>query len=75
MFDKIIETAVNNRMSFASATYNTGGKYKGGFTKGSRTSYNSFILQGFVERSMILGKPLYLCMVDFSNASIEISYF
>ena len=55
-------------MSFVSAAYNTGDKYNRGFTKGSRTSDNLFILQGLVQRQLILGKPLYLCMVDFSKA-------
>ena len=32
------------------------------------TSDNIFILQGLIERQMTLGKPLYLCMVDFSKA-------
>ena len=49
VFTKIFETAVNNRMSFVSAAYNTGDKYNGGFTKGSRTSDKLFILQGLVE--------------------------
>ena len=60
VFTKIFETAVNNRMSFVSAAYNTGHKYNGGFTKGSRTSDNLFILQRLVQGQMILGKPLYL---------------
>ena len=68
VFTKLFETTVNNRMSFVSAAYNTGDKYNGGFTKGSRTSDILFILQGLVERQMIIGKPLYLCMVDFSKA-------
>ena len=68
VFTKIFETTVNNRMSFVSVAYSTGDKYNGGFTKGSRTSDNLLILQGLVERQMILGKPLYLCMVDFSDA-------
>ena len=69
VFTKIFETAVNNRMRFVSGAYNTGDKYNGGFTKGSRTSDNLFILQlqRFVERQIIIEKPLYLCMVDFSK--------
>ena len=62
VFTKIFETAVNNRMRFVSGAYNTGDKYNGGFTKGSRTSDNLFILQlqRFVERQIIIEKPLYL---------------
>ena len=68
VFTKIFETAVNNRLNFVATAYDCGDRFNGGLTKGSMTSDNIFILQGLIERQMILGKPLYLCMVDFSKA-------
>ena len=65
---KFFETAVNNRLNFVATAYDSGDRFNGGFTKGSMTSDNIFILQGLIERQMTLGKPLYLCMVDFSKA-------
>ena len=68
VFTQIFETAVNNRLNFVATAYDCGDQFNGGFTKGSMTSDNIFILQGLVEIQMIVGKPLYLCMVDFSKA-------
>ena len=68
VFTKIFEIAVNNRLNFIATAYDCGDRFNGGFTKGSMTSDNIFILQGLIERQMILGKLLYLCMVDFSKA-------
>ena len=68
VFTKILETAVNNRISFINDTFKTTDIFNGGFLEGSRTADNIFILQGLIERQLILGKSLYICMVDFSKA-------
>ena len=68
VFTKIFEMAVNNRLNFVSTAYDTADRFNGGFTQGSRTSDNIFILQGLIERQNILGKPIFMCMVDFSKA-------
>ena len=73
VFAKIFETAVNNRMRFGWAAYNTGDKYNGGFIKGSMASDNLFIIKGLVHRQMILGKPPYLCVVDFAKALVLVN--
>ena len=39
-----------------------------GFIGGSRTSDNIFILQGLVQRQMIIGESLFVCFIDFSKA-------
>ena len=67
VFTKIFETAVNNRISFINDAFKTTDIFNGGFLEGSRTADNIFILQGLIERQLILGKSLYICMVDFSK--------
>ena len=39
-----------------------------GFIGGSRTSDNIFILQGLVQRQMMIGESLFVCFIDFSKA-------
>ena len=68
VFTKIFEMAVNNLLNFVSTAYDTADRFNGGFTQGSRTIDNIFILQGLIERQNILGKPIFMCMVDFSKA-------
>ena len=50
VFTKIFGTAVNNRLNFVATVYDCGDRFNGGFTKGSITSDNIFILQGLIER-------------------------
>jgi len=68
VFAKIFETAVNNRLIFVGDAFEETDEFNGGFLKGSRTTDNIFILQGLINKQMFLGKPLFLCMVDFSKA-------
>ena len=68
MFTKIFETAVNKRISFMNDAFKTTDIFNGGFLEGSRTADIIFIIQGLIERQLILGKSLYICMVDFSKA-------
>ena len=68
VFTKIFEMAVNNVLNFVSTAYDTADRFNGGFTQGSRTSDNIFILQGLIKRQNIWGKPILMCMVDFSKA-------
>ena len=55
-------------MNFINDAFKTTDLFNGGFLEGSRTADNIFIIQGLVERQLILGKPLFICMVDFSKA-------
>ena len=55
-------------MNFINDAFETTDLFNGGFLEGSKTADNIFILQGLVERQLALGKPLYICMVDFSKA-------
>ena len=59
---------MNNRISFINDAFKTTDIFNGGFLEGSRTADNIFILQGLIERQLILGKSLHICMVDFSKA-------
>ena len=68
IFAKIFETAVNRRIMFANDAFSIVDRFKGGFLKGSRTSDDIFILHGLVQRQLCLGKPLFICFVDFSKA-------
>ena len=68
VFAKIFETAVNNRIVYASEALREDDETNGGFIKGSRTTDNIFIVLGLVQRQLFLGKPLLICMVDFSKA-------
>ena len=55
-------------MVFVSEAFQDTDEFNGGFRKGSRTTDNTFILLGLIQRQLFLGKSLYLCMVDFSKA-------
>ena len=55
-------------MSFANEAIGKIDKYNGGFINGSRTSDNMFILNGLIQRQLILGQSLFVCFVDFSKA-------
>ena len=59
---------INNRLNFVSTEYDTAGRFNGGFTQGSRTSDNISILQGLIERQNIFGKPIFMCILDYSKA-------
>lgn len=68
VFAKIFETAVNNRIVFAREAFKEDDEFNGGFLKGSRTTDNIFIVLGLIQRQLFLGKPIFICMVDFSKA-------
>ena len=44
------------------------GRYNGGFLKGSQAADNLFILQSLIERQLVLGQNLIVCLIDFSRA-------
>jgi len=68
VFAKIFETAVNNRIVNINEVFGRTDETNGGFLKGSRTSDNIFILNGLVQRQILTGNSLVLCLVDFSKA-------
>ena len=68
IIEKVFEVAVYRRMSFANEAMGKIDKYNGGFINGSRTSDNIFILNGLIQRQLILGQSLFVCFVDFSKA-------
>ena len=56
------------RLTFVSDTFDGNDRYNGGFLHGSRTSDILFVLNGLMEKQMLLGKSLLVCFVDFSKA-------
>ena len=68
IMEKIFEIVVYKRFSFIEEAFNEIDRYNGGFLRGSRTSDNMFILNGLIERQLVLGRSLFVCFVDFSKA-------
>ena len=68
VFAKIFEMAVHNRLAFVSEAFGKVDEFNGGSLKGCRTSDNMFILNGLIHRQLLIGKPLYVCYIDFSKA-------
>ena len=68
MIEKIFETVVYNRMLFSNEAFDKVDRLNGGFMPGNRTADNMFILQGLIQRQLALGKSLFVCYVDFSQA-------
>ena len=68
VFAQVFETAVNNRIAYASEAFREDGETNGGFLKRSRIADNIFIVLCLVQRQLFGGKPLFICMVDFSKA-------
>ena len=59
---------VYRRLTFVNDTFDGNDRYNGGFLHGSRTSDNLFVLNGLIEKQMLLGKALLVCFVDLSKA-------
>ena len=68
MMEKIFETIVYRRLTFVNDTFDGTDRYNGGFLHGSLTSDNLFVLNGLIEKQMLLGKSLLVCFVDFTKA-------
>ena len=68
IFAKIFEILVSNRLQFINEAFDKVDRNNGGFLKGKRTTDNILILTSLVQRQLSLGKPLYVCFVDFSKA-------
>ena len=59
---------MHNRLVFLNETFGKIDEFNGWFLKGSRTADNVFLLNGLIQKQMAMGKPLYVCFVDFSMA-------
>ena len=68
IFAKIFELMVHNRLVYVEEAFEKFDAHNGGFMKGCKTTDNIFILNGIIERQLILGQPLLVCFVDFSKA-------
>ena len=66
--EKIFEIVVYNRLSFLNEALDKYDKWNGGFMKNVRTADNMFILNGIVQKQLLIGKSLYVYFVDFSKA-------
>ena len=68
IMEKIFESVVYRRLTFINETFQVYDKFNNGFISGSRTSDNLFILNGLIEKQLLMGKKLYACFIDFSKA-------
>ena len=68
VFEKIFEMAVHRRIEFLDDAFNLDDRYNLGFKKGCSTVDNLSILQGIIERQLILNQNVIVCLVDFSKA-------
>ena len=68
IFAKLFEILVHSRMTFVNEAFCKIDEFNGGFLRGCRTTDNMFVLNGLVQRQIAIGKPLYICYVDFSMA-------
>ena len=59
---------VCNRLTFVNEAFGKIDETNGAYLKRRRTSDNLFVLNGLIERQLILGKSLYICYVDFTKA-------
>ena len=67
--EKIFESVVYRRMTFINETFQVYDKFNNGFISGSRTSDNHlFILNGLIEKQLLMGKKVDACFIDFSKA-------
>ena len=64
----MFEAAIYKRLSFVNEAFNKIDPFNGGFLNVSRTADNLFIINGLIQRQLIVGQPLYICFVDFSKA-------
>ena len=68
IMEKIFEIAVYKRLYFVNEAFDDVDKCNGGFVCDSLTYDNMFIVNGLIERQLALGKPLFVCFVDFAKA-------
>ena len=68
IMEKIFESVVYRRLTFINETFQVYDKFNNGFISGSRTSDNLFILNGLIEKQLLMGKKLYACFIEFSKA-------
>ena len=66
--EKIFEIVLYNRLSVLNQALDKYDKWNGGYMKNVRTADNMFILNGVVQKLLLIGKSLYVCFVDFSKA-------
>ena len=68
IIEKIFELTVYNRLQFANEAFGKIDRNNGGFLQGHRTADNIFVLNGIIQRQLLMGKSLFICYVDFSKA-------
>ena len=66
--EMVFEIIVYKRLSFLNKALDKYDKWNGGYLQNIRTADNMFILNGVIQKQLILRKPLYICFVDFSKA-------
>ena len=74
--EKAFENMAYKRLSFLNEALDKYDKWNGGYLQNIRTADNMFILNGVIQKHLILREPLYICIVDFclSNRSGKSQY-
>ena len=65
---KVLESIINNRLTFKNDMMAHSDPYQAGFKKESRTNDNIFTLYSAIQIQKSIKKPLYTCFVDFTKA-------
>ena len=65
--EKIFEIVFYKCLYFLNEAFDDVDKFNGGFVYDNRTSDNMLIFNGLIERQLALGKPLFVCFVDFAK--------
>ena len=60
ILEKVFEAAVYKRLSFVNEAFNKIDPFNGGFLNGSRPADNLFIINGLIQRQLIIGQPLFI---------------
>ena len=65
---KLFESILNGRLVFKNSVFSQDDEFQAGFRGMSRTVDNAYILYSLIQKQKFLGKPLYVCFVDFTKA-------
>lgn len=65
---KLFESILNSRLKSKNSLCNDDDPFQTGFCDGSRSIDNVFTLYSIIEKQRFLGKPLYVCFIDFTKA-------
>ena len=68
LLPKIFESILDARLNLFNDTFNKSDRYNGGFSKGSRTEDNLFLITACIQKQLLMGKNTFIAFVDFKKA-------